>query len=244
MFCSNCGAKIDDSSRFCDMCGVPVEPVVAPPSENDAVPDEVRPVEISDASDDAASADASAVDAAAGAVTAAAASVDTTPAGAAPVDTTSAGAAAVDTTSAGAAAVDSATVAEPVYAAPEPAPGYGPVDTAPVYGQSAAGSDPYGYGQPDYSQPSYGQPSYQNYAAQPEVPYSGFAIAGLVTGILGFGIIALILSIMGKKECDEQGKRGRTMAVVGIVLSIITMVLSLIGTIIVFVFLFMAPRYL
>lgn len=224
MFCSNCGAKIDDSSRFCDMCGVPVEPVVAPPSESEAVPDEVRPVEISDASDDA-----SAADAAAGAVTAAAASVDTTPAGAAPVDTTSAGAA----------AVDSATAAEPVYAAPEPAPGYGPVDTAPVYGQPAAGSDPYGY-----SQPSYGQPSYQNYAAQPEVPYSGFAIAGLVTGILGFGIIALILSIMGKKECDEQGKRGRTMAVVGIVLSIITMVLSLIGTIIVFVFLFMAPRYL
>lgn len=26
MYCSNCGAQIDDQSRFCDLCGTPVTP--------------------------------------------------------------------------------------------------------------------------------------------------------------------------------------------------------------------------
>lgn len=41
MYCSNCGAKIDDQSRFCDLCGTPVgiqEPAQSVPA-NEPVAD-------------------------------------------------------------------------------------------------------------------------------------------------------------------------------------------------------------
>lgn len=58
------------------------------------------------------------------------------------------------------------------------------------------GSQP-NYSQPNYSQPNYGQPSYGQPAgySKPKVPGRGFAIAGLVLGIIG--LIAAFIDMVG-----------------------------------------------
>ena len=40
MYCSNCGAQIDDQSRFCDLCGTPVEVQTETPAVPASQPEE------------------------------------------------------------------------------------------------------------------------------------------------------------------------------------------------------------
>ena len=49
-------------------------------------------------------------------------------------------------------------------------------------------------------------------------PYSGKAIAGFVVSLVGVGIVGLILSILGLKDTKDGEKRGRGLAIAGVVI--------------------------
>ncbi len=66
-------------------------------------------------------------------------------------------------------------------------------------------------------------------AAQPvgEDPGKTLGIVSLVTSLLGMGLIGLILGIMAKKKSSAAGYKN-TMALAGIIISILSMVIGLI----------------
>lgn len=48
---------------------------------------------------------------------------------------------------------------------------------------------------------------------------SGWAIASLVTGALGFAVLGVIFGIIALQKVGDYGQKGRGMAIVGIILS-------------------------
>ncbi|WP_159796074.1 DUF4190 domain-containing protein [Puerhibacterium puerhi] len=98
----------------------------------------------------------------------------------------------------------------------QPAPyteGGAPSTDAPASPYEAAPSSPYGTA-PAAPQAQHGSPY-----GQPAAPGTdGFAIASLVTGILGTGIVALVLGIVGLNRVKKSGQNGKGMSIAGIVL--------------------------
>lgn len=96
---------------------------------------------------------------------------------------------------------------------------------------------PGGYGPPP---PGYGQPYPQGYGQQPPPKNSALAITSLVLGILSvipccwgcgvFGIAAIVLGVLGKKEIAESNgaKTGAPLAQWGFILGIVGLVVSVI----------------
>ena len=68
------------------------------------------------------------------------------------------------------------------------------------------------------SQPVYYQPAY--YAPYRQ-PLSAAAVTGFVLSLLGIGVIGLIVSIGGLVETRRDARRGRGLAVAGVVLGVI-----------------------
>lgn len=105
--------------------------------------------------------------------------------------------------------------AQPAYLPTAPPP-YSPPG---AYPQSAPGYPP------PYAPPGYGYPPYP----QPSQPTSGWAIAGLVCGIIGCAtlglgsILGIIFSIVGMVKTRENRAGGRGLAIAGLVVSIITL---------------------
>lgn len=107
-------------------------------------------------------------------------------------------------------------MATPPPLGPQPPHGSGPY---PPSGQpQAGGGQPYPYGAPAHP---WGQGWGQPYPArEPAPPVNGFAIAGLVLGVLCFlPGIGLLLGVVGLLQIRRRGERGKGMAVAGIVLS-------------------------
>lgn len=84
-----------------------------------------------------------------------------------------------------------------------------------------------GYPQPGsgYPQPGGGYPG----GGYPQAPYSpnqyqaaprtdGVSIAALVTGIVGTGVVAIVLGVLGLRRTKKNGTQGRGLAIAGIVL--------------------------
>jgi hypothetical protein len=113
---------------------------------------------------------------------------------------------------------------QPGYGSSQPGygssqPGYG--SSQPSYGQSGYGQSGYGGQQPGYGgQPGYpgGQPGYPT---APPKGSNGFAVAGLVFGILPAPLFGLIFSIIGLVKAKAAGGAGRVMAIIGLVLSLV-----------------------
>ena len=68
--------------------------------------------------------------------------------------------------------------------------------------------------------------------------YSGKAIAGFVIALVGImisaipcGIIGIVFSVLGKKETVELNKKGKGLAIAGLVISILDIVLGVINVI-------------
>ena len=66
----------------------------------------------------------------------------------------------------------------------------------------------------------YNMPQYPQYP----MPTSGMCIAGFVCSLVLFGILGLVFSIIGIKECNEQGYNGKGLAIAGLVISIIKVI--------------------
>lgn len=130
----------------------------------------------------------------------------------------------------------------PDDSASAPPPGHGPASSSyeespsayeapgtPAGGQRVpAQPEPYApYGQQPYGQQPYGQPYGQQQAYGSPPPSSGtdgFAIAALVTGILGMGIVAIVLGIVALNRINRSGQDGKGLAIAGIVLGAIGVV--------------------
>lgn len=111
------------------------------------------------------------------------------------------------------------------------APGYGGAQQQ--YGGSGQYGSPQGGQQPQYGAPQ-GYP--QQYGAQPSSgeAKSGLAIAALVTGILGMGIIPLVLGLVALRNIKSKGGSGKGMALAGVILGAISMIVSLVFAILFF----------
>ncbi len=113
------------------------------------------------------------------------------------------------------------------------------------YGQQQPGQQQPGYGQQPqgYDQPAYGQPGYDQpgHGSQgPRTMKNGLGIAALVLGILAllstitivggllFGLIAIILGIIGRGRVKRGEADNGGMALAGIILGAISMVLSIV----------------
>jgi hypothetical protein len=46
-------------------------------------------------------------------------------------------------------------------------------------------------------------------------------IAGFVCSLVLFGILGIVFSIVGIKECNEQGTNGKGLAIAGLIISIV-----------------------
>lgn len=92
-----------------------------------------------------------------------------------------------------------------------PAPGGG--QPGSPYPQPGAGYPGGGYPGGGYPQAPYSPNQYQ---AAPRT--DGVSIAALVTGILGTGVVALILGIVGLRRTKKNGTQGRGFAIAGVVL--------------------------
>ena len=104
---------------------------------------------------------------------------------------------------------------------PQPGGGY----PQPGYPQPGGGQPGSPYPQPGGGYPGGGYPG----GGYPQAPYSpnqyqagsrtdGVSIAALVTGILGTGVIALVLGIVGLRRTKKNGTQGRGFAIAGVVL--------------------------
>jgi len=73
-------------------------------------------------------------------------------------------------------------------------------------------------------QPQWQQPPYQHVVVHLP-PYSALAVISLVTSLLwicGVGsIVGLVTGILGIKECDRTGKRGKGVAIAGTIIGAI-----------------------
>ena len=82
------------------------------------------------------------------------------------------------------------------------------------YNQGYPQNYPQGYPQnPQYYPQQYNTPQY--------VPTSGMCIAGFVCSLVLTGVLGLIFSIIGIKECNEKGMGGKGLGTAGLIISII-----------------------
>lgn len=102
------------------------------------------------------------------------------------------------------------------YAAPQgggqpTAPGFSGGEPAPQYGA------------PQYGAPQYGAPS-PYYGAPAPAPTStdGVSIGALITGILGLTLIPVVLGIVGLRRTSGGIRKGRGMAIAGLILGIVS----------------------
>jgi len=110
----------------------------------------------------------------------------------------------------------------PSYPPPSgyPAPGPGPVGPPPpaAIGGSAPGwQSPNGYPMPQ----GYARPGVSFTAVPSRRPLDGVSIAALICGILPTFIIGVVLSIIGLVRTANPARRGRGLAVTGLVLSLL-----------------------
>ncbi len=102
--------------------------------------------------------------------------------------------------------------------------GYESPGTAPGGQQGGDPATPPYYG----AQPPYGQaPTTPGYAPSYPAPSrgtDGFAIASLVTGVVGLAIIPLILGIIAISRINRSGQDGKGLAIAGIVLGVLGIV--------------------
>jgi hypothetical protein len=105
----------------------------------------------------------------------------------------------------------------------------------PGYGQSVpeSGQQPQGYGQPGYGQPAYGQPGGLHGPQK-----NGLGVASLVLGILSlftwfffigglFGLIAIVLGIIGLGRVKRGEANNRGMAIAGIITGALGVLLTI-----------------
>jgi hypothetical protein len=99
--------------------------------------------------------------------------------------------------------------------------------TAPYGQQGERGGDPgtapYYSAQTPYGQPST-TPGYASSYPAPSRGTDGFAIASLVTGILGLAIVPLVLGIVAISRINRSGQDGKGLAIAGIVLGVLGIV--------------------
>jgi hypothetical protein len=92
--------------------------------------------------------------------------------------------------------------------------------------QPGAGQHAYSpSGQPGFPPPQ-GQPAYPPPAPAPQQKFSGLAIAGFILSFFG-GALGLILSVVAIFKTGAGKKRGRGLAVAGVVISVIVTGLSI-----------------
>ena len=96
-----------------------------------------------------------------------------------------------------------------------PSPGYPPTGGQPT-GYPPAGGQPTGY--PPTGYPPAGAPGYYPAAPVPQKT-AGVAIAGLILAFLFFPL-GLVFSVIGLVVTGKDGKRGRGLAVAGLVISL------------------------
>ncbi|MCG7284382.1 DUF4190 domain-containing protein [Cellulomonas sp. ACRRI] len=96
---------------------------------------------------------------------------------------------------------------QPGSSSPQPGAGY-PGGGYPGGGYPGGGYPGGGYPQAPYSP--------NQYQAAPRT--DGVSIAALVTGILGTGVVALVLGIIGLRRTKKNGTQGRGFAIAGVVL--------------------------
>ncbi|ATU20161.1 hypothetical protein BcFMB_03585 [Bifidobacterium choerinum] len=93
-------------------------------------------------------------------------------------------------------------------------------------------NNPYaGGGAPQY--PNYQPPQPQYYAA-PSSKWNAMSIAGFVCSFF-FSLIGLILSIIGYSQTKKTGERGGDFALAGIIISAVSLVMSILAIILLFV---------
>jgi hypothetical protein len=125
---------------------------------------------------------------------------------------------------------------DPYGLPPSGRPPYGqPPSGQPPYGQPPSGQPPYGQppsGQPPYGQPPSGQPPYGQQPPSGWPPYggggypppvkqgNGFAVAGIILAIPA-SLLGLIFSIIGLAKSNARAGAGKTLSIVGIVLSLV-----------------------
>jgi hypothetical protein len=84
-------------------------------------------------------------------------------------------------------------------------------------------------------------PGYLPYGQQPPQKTSGMAIAGLVLGLVGLlpcfwlwfqlpGLLGLIFSSLGLKATSSGGRKGRGLAIGGLVVSIVCVLITVLFT--------------
>ena len=115
-----------------------------------------------------------------------------------------------------------------------------PPPPPPGGNQSPYPSPPPQYGGPPPGYAPYGAP------AQPQQGFSGMAIAGFVLSLIGAfpglwfwvlqipGYLGTIFSIVGLKQTKATGKRGRGLAIAGLVIGIIVIIAAALVTIYVY----------
>lgn len=77
----------------------------------------------------------------------------------------------------------------------------------------------------DQRNSGYQYPQHYNYPPQYPAPTSGMCIAGFVCALVLPGVLGLIFSIIGIKECDEKGMNGKGLGIAGLVISIVKLAL-------------------
>lgn len=131
---------------------------------------------------------------------------------------------------------------------PNNPPGYGSNQQPPQYGNQPD----YGYGSQQPPPPGYGggtppgSPGYPgSYEASPRELPKGLAIAALVLGIVAllsswtavggviFGIVAIVLGIIGMRKANRYEAGGKSMAVTGLVLGILSLLIGAVVAVIV-----------
>lgn len=85
--------------------------------------------------------------------------------------------------------------------------------------------------QPQY--PNY-EPQQPQYYAAPSSKWNGMAIAGFVCSFF-FSLIGLVLSIIGYSQTKKSGERGGDFALAGIIISAVSLALSILAIILLFV---------
>lgn len=123
---------------------------------------------------------------------------------------------------------------QPPYGQPQYGqPQYGQQPGAPEspYGQQQYGQQPYGqapYGQAPYGQAPYGQQPYgQGYTPWQQgndaaKGTDGFSVASFVTGLICcFGLPAVVLGVVGILRTKDGERKGRWMAITGLVLGVV-----------------------
>ena len=80
-------------------------------------------------------------------------------------------------------------------------------------------------------------PSYSTGSAsapRPDAPFNVLSIVTLIGGILGFNLVAVILGHIALVQLKRTGERGRTLAIVGLVLGYLGIVVVIIVAVLFF----------